>query len=103
MHGQTVTNVTLPLAGMTYAPMDLDQRDGQARFCTAPRKFPGLNVDAGGPPVGVFPELTADQLGIADIPAAAAGTDDLLIQTYVPCGAAQPTILRMPGAITYGG
>jgi hypothetical protein len=67
MHGQTVTNVTVPLAGMTYAPMDLDQRGGQARFCTAPGKFPELNVDAGGkPPVGVFPDLTADQLGIGN-------------------------------------
>ena len=49
------------------------------------------------------PDLTADQLGIANIPAAAADTDNLLIQTFVPCNAAQPTILRMPGAITYGG
>ena len=104
VYGLPVTNVTAPLAGMTYAPMDLDLRDGQARFCTAPGKFPGLNVDAGGKtPVGVFPDLTTDQLGIANIPAAPAGTYDLLIQTYVPCSAAQPTILRMPGAITYGG
>jgi hypothetical protein len=51
----------------------------------------------------VFPDPTTDKLGIANIPAAAAGTSDLLIQTFVPCSATQPTILRMPGAITYGG
>jgi hypothetical protein len=89
---------------MTYAPMQLDLRDGQARFCTTPGKVPVMNVDAGGkPPVGVFPDLTADQVGIANIPAAAAGTYGLLIQTFGPCSAAQPTILRMPGAITYCG
>jgi cell surface hyaluronidase len=104
MHGQMSTNVTVPLAGMTYAPMQLDLQDGQGRFCTDPGKFPGLNVDVGSKPsVGVFPDLTEDQLGIANIPAAAAGTYDLLISTFIPCSATQPTILRMPGAITYGG
>jgi hypothetical protein len=103
MHGQMVTNVTVPLAGMSYAAMHLDLRDGQSRFCIDAGKRPVVTIDAPQMPiVGIFPANDVDLIGIANIPAGPpAGTYDLLIQTHIPCSAAPPTILRMPAAVTY--
>ncbi|MDX2167265.1 MAG: hypothetical protein SF182_09385 [Deltaproteobacteria bacterium] len=102
-HGARVPNLQVPLGGMSYAPMHLDLLDGQSRFCIDAGKRPVLTIDAGTMPiVGVFPANDADLVGIANIPAGPpAGTYDLLIQTFVPCTASAPTVLRMPGAITY--
>lgn len=104
LQGEHVNNISVPLAGLGYPPNQLDLHDGQARFCTTPGKQPLLAVDVASKPiVGVFPDNTPDLAGIANIPLGPAGTYDLLIQTFVPCSAAQPTTLRMSDAITYGG
>ncbi|MDX2167266.1 MAG: hypothetical protein SF182_09390 [Deltaproteobacteria bacterium] len=102
-HGSKVTNIKVTLAGMSYGPMHLDLHDDQSRFCTTAGKHPAMFVDVGShPPVGVFGDNAADLVGIANIPAAPqAGTYDLLIQTFTPCSASAPTLLRMPGAVTY--
>ena len=103
LHGSRVPAVSVGLSGMSYGPMHLTLGDDQSRFCTTAGKHPAVFVDVvNRPPVGVFGDNTTAQVGIANIPAATqAGTYDLLVQTFAPCSASAPTMLRFPRAVTY--
>lgn len=103
LHGSQVAQITVPQNGMNYGPGHLDLKDGQGRFCTEAGLLPLVQVDGATTPVGVFPGSTSELIGIASVPQAhAAGTHDLLIQTFIPCQhGTMPTILRMPGAVKY--
>ena len=106
LNGTPTPNITIPQAGMSYPPGMLNLVDGQNRFCTASGKQPVLTVNTnnGAQPIGVFPNNTIGQVGIANIPMGQPGTYEVRVQTHVPCTASVPTTLPpFSGAITYSG
>jgi hypothetical protein len=110
VNGSPATTVSVPQNGMGFAQGAVILVDSQMRFCSEESLRPVLNVDVvNNPVVGAFPvsmtSQPASHVGIANIPAAPQpGTVDLLVHTRLGCQpGTQPTILRFPGAITYGG
>jgi len=100
--GAVSTNLQVPLGGMSYTLGDLLLNDSGARFCTTSGLQPIASVDLGNGDLETIGAVTgsASALQIANIPAAPAGTYDVVIQLNVNCDATQ-TMLTMPSALTY--
>jgi hypothetical protein len=106
--------VGIPLSGFSYriAPLkpSVQLRDARGRFCFLAGMLTRLHLDLPAQDcenectVGIFGSGTANQLNIARLPQLrrGAGTFDLLIDMFDPCGGVDPpTTLRMRNAVTY--
>jgi hypothetical protein len=92
-------------SGATYAQGQLQIQDDDKRFCTAAGTTPQVQVKVSSTDlltVGLFSTITTAAVDIAALPAAPAGTYDVVIQTFSGCDGSKPPIqLTMPSAIVY--
>jgi hypothetical protein len=106
--------VGIPVGGFSYRIMplrpSLQLLDAHGRFCFAPGMLTRLHLDlpaqdcANDCLLGVFSSGTADRMNIARLPEIrrGAGTYDLLIDVFEPCGEnGMPITLRLRNAVTY--
>ena len=92
-------------SGATYSQGQLAIRDSDERFCTSAGVTPQVQVKVSSSDlltVGIYPVTSIASVAVAALPAAPAGTYDVVIQTFPDCdGSKTPTELTMPSAIVY--